>query len=102
MAITASEPVCDIAGMRAVLPVAVSIGDKRFMAVGTGIRIKRFPVNLLRMGVPPGKSAFVRAEAFMAFSRSLNDHYSADWTEFRYRSVLFRSIAGEPSPSAPG
>ena len=57
MALT-SKAICDVAGVRAILSVGITIGCECFTAVTTVVGIDSFFVYHLWVSIPPGLSAF--------------------------------------------
>jgi hypothetical protein len=105
MAITAFKPVCDIAGVRAVLTVPVSIGREPFSAVGAVECVDGFPVDLFRVGVPPAESAGVRAEPDFLSTGNLFYWLSAVLAVGAIRRILVAcvgNLSGEVVPAAKG
>jgi hypothetical protein len=76
-----SKPVCDIAGVGAIFPMTVSVGSEGLSAVCTGVRVDGFSGDLILMGIPPFHSTFIRAKAFLPFSRCLINLLTTGWTE---------------------
>lgn len=58
MALT-SKAICDVAGVRAIFSVGITVGRECFTAVRALVGIDSFFVYHLRMSVPPGLPAFV-------------------------------------------
>ena len=73
IAITAFETVCDVAGMGAVFSPGVAVGGEGVAAVGAGEFIYGLAVDPLRVGVPPGNPALVRAELDAFPARGLRE-----------------------------
>ena len=57
-----SEPVCNIAGMGAELPMAVAVDSEFLPASRTGIGVDCFPLHQLQMCVPPLIPAGIAAD----------------------------------------
>ena len=72
ISVTAFETVFDVAGMGAVFSPGVAVGSEGLAAAGAGEFIYSLAVDPLRVGVPPGNPALVRAEldAFPAWRLS--------------------------------
>ena len=62
IAITAFEPVGNVASVRAVFPSGIAVCCKCLSAVRTGEAVHCLAVDLFGMGVPPGDTAFIGAE----------------------------------------
>ena len=69
ISVTAFETVFDVAGMGAVFSSGIAVGSEGLAAAGAGEFIYSLAVDPLRVGVPPGNPALVRAEldAFLAW-----------------------------------
>ena len=88
MAVTAFEPVCDIAGVRAVFPVPVPVGREPSAASGAGEEVDGLPVDLLGMCVPPAEAAGVTAEPGFLPSGLLPDRFPAETAVGAVRRIL--------------
>lgn len=76
-----SEPICNIAGMGAELPMAVAV-DHEFLPAGRASKsIDCLPLRQLQMCVPPLVPAGIRAEPFPLLSRILLNRLSALLTD---------------------
>ena len=71
-----SEPVCNIAGMGAELPMAVAVDHEFLPASRTGIGVDCLPLHQFQMCVPPLIPASVRAKAFSLPARILYDRFA--------------------------
>lgn len=72
-----SEPVCNIAGMGAELPMAVAVDSEFLPASRTGIGVDCLPLHQLQMCIPPLVPAGIAAEPFPLPSRILFNRLSA-------------------------
>lgn len=81
--VATSEPVLDIAGVGAELPVAVTVDAELLPAVRAGERINGFPPHQVKMAVPPLVPAGIRAEPLPFSSRILFDGLAAMLTDGR-------------------
>lgn len=61
MALT-SKAICDVAGVRAIFSVGITVGRECFTAKRTEVRIDSFFVYHLRVSVPPGLPTLAAAE----------------------------------------
>ena len=76
-----SEPVCNIAGMGAELPMAVAVDSEFLPASRTGIGVDCFPLHQLQMCIPPLVPAGIAAEPFPLPSRILFNRLSTLLTD---------------------
>lgn len=76
-----SEPICNIAGMGAELPMAVAVDHEFLPASRTGIGVDCLPLHQLQMCIPPLVPAGIRAEPFPLPSRILLNRLSALLTD---------------------
>ena len=76
-----SEPVCNIAGMGAELPMAVAVDSEFLPASRTGIVVDCLPLHQLQMCIPPLIPADIAAEPFPLPSRILFNRLSALLTD---------------------
>lgn len=76
-----SEPVCNIAGMGAELPMAVAVDSEFLPASRTGIGVDCLPLHQLQMCIPPLVPAGIAAEPFPLPSRILFNRLSALLTD---------------------
>lgn len=88
MAIT-SEAVSDVAIVRAIFSVVVSVGRERLPAVSAGKGIKSLAVDLVQMVVPPFGTAGIGAELHRLAARSLGQLLSAVKAAVRVRAFLY-------------
>lgn len=72
-----SEPISNIAGMGAELPMAVAVDGEFFPASRTGIGVDCLPLHQLQMCVPPLVPAGITAEPFPLPSRILLNRLAA-------------------------
>lgn len=72
-----SEPICNIAGMGAELPMAVAVDHEFLPASRTGIGVDCLPLHQLQMCIPPLVPAGIRTEPFPLPSRILGNGLSA-------------------------
>lgn len=68
-----SEPVCNIAGMGAELPMAVAVDHEFLPASRTGIGVDCLPLHQLQMCIPPLVPAGIAAEPFPLPPRILSN-----------------------------
>lgn len=104
MAIT-SETVSDVAFVRAIFSVVVSVGRERLPAVSAGEGIKGLAIDLVQMAVPPFGAAGIGAELHRLSTRSLGQWLSAVTAAVRVRAVFYMHSslsAGELVPAAEG
>ena len=59
-----SEPICNIVGMGAELPMAVAVDHEFLPASRTGIGVDCLSLYQVKVGIPPLVPAGIRAEAF--------------------------------------
>ena len=105
MPVTTLEPVSDVAGVGAVLAVAVSIGRERFPAAGAGECVERLPVDAFGMAVPPSEAAGVGAEPRFLSTGFLCERFPAALAvrlARRIPSIGIGEPSGEVVPSAIG
>lgn len=76
-----SEPVCNIAGMGAELPMAVAVDSEFLPASRTGIGVDCLPLHQLQMCIPPLVPAGIAAEPFPLPPRILSNGLSALLTD---------------------
>ena len=76
-----SEPVSNIAGMGAELPMAVAVDSEFLPASRTGIGVDCLPLHQLQMSIPPLVPAGIRAEPFPLPPRILSNGLSAILTD---------------------
>lgn len=76
-----SEPVCNIAGMGAELPMAVAVDSEFFSACWTSKDVDGLPFHQVKVAVPPLIPASVTAEPFPLPSRVLCDGPAALLTD---------------------
>lgn len=72
-----SEPVCNIAGVGAELPMAVAVDGELFPAGRTGEGVDGLPLHQFQMCVPPLVPAGITAEPFPLPPRILGNGLSA-------------------------
>lgn len=99
-----SEPILDVAGVGAELPMAVTV-DREFLPAGrAGKGINRTPLHQFQMCVPPLVPAGIRAEPLTFPSRSLINGLAALLADRRLGLIChavppakgFHSIDGNP------
>ena len=100
-----SKPILDIALKAAVLPVPVSIRRELLPASLTRVLVVGFPLDQLRVAVPPFVSALVAAETLSFPFRNLPDFRAAVLAERYVVSVNYWSFhwlrhSAEPVPLA--
>ena len=72
-----SEPISDIAGVGAELPMPVAVDGEFFPAGRTGEGVDCLPLHQLQMSIPPLVPAGIRAEPFPLPSRILFNRLAA-------------------------
>lgn len=87
MAIT-SKAVSDVAIVRAIFSVVVSVGREGRSAVSAGKGIKGLAINLVQMAVPPVGTTGIGAEFHRLPARSLSQLLSAITAAVRGRMVF--------------
>ena len=88
--------------MGAVLPVTISVSGEGFPAACTGEAVHGFPVDLLRMGIPPCLPASGRAELDPLDAVALGDRLSTAETggQTIRRALGVGAFAGQTVPLA--
>lgn len=76
-----SEPVCNVAGMGAELPMAVAVDGEFFPTSRAGEGIDYLPLHQFQMCVPPLIPAGIATEPFPLPSRILSYGLSALFTD---------------------
>ena len=105
MAITAFETVCDVAVVRAVFSVVISVGRERLPAAGAGEGLKGFTVDLVQMGVPPVSAAGIGAELHRLAARCLGQWLATITAAVRFWFFFYmysRFGAGQIASAAEG
>lgn len=87
MAIT-SETVSDIAIVRAVFSVVISVGREGLSTVSAGKGVKGLAIDLIQMAVPPVGTAGIGAELHRLSARSLGQLLSAVAAAVRIRNFF--------------
>lgn len=80
--------VSDVAIVRAVFSVVVSVGREDFSAVGAGKGIKGLAVDLVQMAVPPFGAAGIGEELHRFSARNLGQLLSAVAATVRVRTIF--------------
>ena len=89
MALTTFETACNVAFVRAIFPVVISIGSERLPAVGTCEEIISLTINLVQMGVPPAGAADIGTELHRLATRCLSQRLATVVATVRLRSFLY-------------
>ena len=100
-----SEAVSDVAFVRAIFSVVISVSREGFPAVSAGKGIKGLAVDLIQMAVPPFGAADIRTELNRLAARSLGQLLSAVTAAVRIRAFFYmnsRFGAGELVSAAEG
>lgn len=87
MAVT-SEAVSDVAIVRAVFSVVISVSREGLSAVSAGKGIKSLAVDLIQMAIPPVGAAGIGAELHRFSARSLGQLLSAVAAAVRVRKIF--------------
>lgn len=104
MAIT-SETVSDIAIVRTVFSVVISVGREGLSTVSAGKGVKGLAIDLIQMAVPPVGTAGIGAELHRLSARSLGQLFSAVAAAVRVRKFFYMHSglgAGELVSAAEG
>ena len=104
MAIT-SKTVSDIAIVRAVFSVVISVGREGLSTVSAGKGVKGLAIDLIQMAVPPVGTAGIGAELHRLSARSLGQLFSAVAAAVRVRKFFYMHSglgAGELVSAAEG
>jgi hypothetical protein len=78
------KPGLDVAGVAAVLPIAIAIGHKGLPALRAGVFIEGFSVNLILVRVPPLHAAGIGAELLFLPMRCLFNRLTAAGAEMNF------------------
>ena len=88
MAIT-SETFSDIAIVRTVFSVVISVGREGLSTVSAGKGVKGLAMDLIQMAVPPVGTAGIGAELHRLSARSLGQLFSAVAAAVRVRKFFY-------------
>ena len=88
MVFTTFETVCNVAVVRAVFSVVISVGREWLPAAGAGEGIKGFTVDLVQMGVPPVSAAGIGAELHRLAARCLRQRFATIAAAVRVRTIF--------------
>ena len=105
MAFTTFETVSNVAVVRAVFSVVISVGREWLPAAGAGEGIKGFTVDLVQMGVPPVSAAGIGAELHRLAARCLRQRFATIAAAVRFRFFFYmhsRFGAGQIASAAEG